>query len=287
MGLLRRQHFENQLGQTVRSTPNAAYSFARLSLAYQGPICKVRRASDNTTLDCWSISDISAFCAGTNGFIATWYDQSGNGRHVTQAVNADQPKVFDSATGLIRVGSTVCAAGDGAATFLKIAASSLGFLNAPAMTFAMLTRFDGTLSSQAGSQQVGGANDADPNCWQCQPRADLTQWVPRWSGLVERFTPNPAVTVWQYIVTKIALNANGNTLIARTNKNNLVLATPASGTPAIEASNGTTIFCEMNTVGTNVNFYLGRHALIVYYPTNLTNASRDALESQLEQMRVQ
>lgn len=278
-----------QLAQCVSGAPNAAYAIERLSKGYNGPVCKVRRASDSATQDCYSQADISTFCAGTNGFIDTWYDQTGNGRAQVQAGPTAQPKVFDSATGLLKRGATPIVTADGVNDCLQIAGSTLGFVDAaPAMTFALLTKFDGTLAAQSGTQQVGVANSATFYGWQVQARADLTQWVPRWAGLVERFTPNPAVNTYQYIVTQIALNANGNTLVVSTNGNALTNATPGSGTPAINIGSGASIFCEMSlTFATTSNFYLGSHAAIVYYNSVLAAADLAALKQYLERMRVQ
>jgi hypothetical protein len=86
----------------------AAYSVRALNSAYTGPILRVRRASDNTEQDIYALYNgelnvqaLTAFCAGTNGFVRTWYDQSGNARNATQTTTANQPKIYDSSTGVI------------------------------------------------------------------------------------------------------------------------------------------------------------------------------------------
>ena len=85
-------------------TPNAAaaYSLRLLRSAYTGDAIRVRRASDNTEQDIGFVngeldtSTLETFCSGTNGFVKTWYDQSGNGYDATQTTAANQPQIVSS-----------------------------------------------------------------------------------------------------------------------------------------------------------------------------------------------
>lgn len=67
---------------------------------FSGNIIKVRRSSDNTTQDIGisgtdlDVAAFSAFVGGGNGYVETWYDQSGNGLHATQSTLANQPQVI-------------------------------------------------------------------------------------------------------------------------------------------------------------------------------------------------
>ena len=92
------------------SHPNAAAAFSlrALNSNYTGPLVRVRRASDNAEQNILATYDgelnvnaLAAFCAGTNGFIVRWYDQSGSGNDAVQATTANQPKIYDSATGVV------------------------------------------------------------------------------------------------------------------------------------------------------------------------------------------
>lgn len=84
----------------------AAYSAARrLSSTYTGALIRVRRSSDNTEQDIGyngsNVLDQSAlttFVGAGNGFVTTWYDQSGNGNNVTQSTAAAQPRIVTSGT---------------------------------------------------------------------------------------------------------------------------------------------------------------------------------------------
>lgn len=82
----------------------AAYSMRKLSSTYSGPVIRVRRSSDNTEQDIsFSGNDLdgaslSAFIGAGNGFVTTWYDQSGSGFNFTQTVAANQPAIVFNST---------------------------------------------------------------------------------------------------------------------------------------------------------------------------------------------
>jgi hypothetical protein len=85
----------------------AAYSLRKLDKDYTGDAIRVRRASDNTEQDIGfdgngdlDTSALATFCSGTDGFVKVWYDQAG-GNDVEQTTTANQPKIYDSSTGVI------------------------------------------------------------------------------------------------------------------------------------------------------------------------------------------
>lgn len=94
----------------------AAYSLRKLRAAYTGSAIRVRRASDNTETDIGfsganlDTTTLTSFCSGTNGFVTTWYDQSGNARDVTQTTATNQPQIVSS-------GSVITTNGKPAAQF--------------------------------------------------------------------------------------------------------------------------------------------------------------------------
>jgi hypothetical protein len=88
----------------------AAYSLRLLDSTYSGNAIKVRRASDNTEQDIGFVDNeldtasLETFCSGTDGFVTTWYDQSGNGVDATQTTASGQPKIVSSGSTLLRGG---------------------------------------------------------------------------------------------------------------------------------------------------------------------------------------
>jgi len=81
----------------------AAYSLRNLQgrSGKDSAIVRVRRSSDNTESDftATEVSDgtLAAWVgAGNDGFVRTWYDQSGNGNDAAQTTTSSQPKVVIS-----------------------------------------------------------------------------------------------------------------------------------------------------------------------------------------------
>lgn len=82
-----------------------AYSLRKLRTSYSGPAIRVRRTSDNAEQDigfsgnALNTAAIESFCSGTDGRVATWYDQTGNNRNVTQGTTTAQPII--ATTGVV------------------------------------------------------------------------------------------------------------------------------------------------------------------------------------------
>jgi hypothetical protein len=88
----------DQLGITAA----AAYSLRQVSLAAL-LACRVRRSSNNAERDIGFTAsgdlDIAAlldFVGSGDGFVTTWYDQSGNGRHATKSTAEIQPQIVSN-----------------------------------------------------------------------------------------------------------------------------------------------------------------------------------------------
>jgi hypothetical protein len=81
-----------------------AYSLRKLSSSTTN-VVRVRRSSDNAEQDftATQITDgtLTSFCGVGNGFVTTWYDQSGNSNDALQTSALSQPKIYDSIVGLL------------------------------------------------------------------------------------------------------------------------------------------------------------------------------------------
>lgn len=92
----------------ISATPFRAYSVRQLTSGYNGPLIRVVRsdaserdisAAENGILD---ISALSTFIsAGTSGTVRTWYDQSGNGLHLSQSNAARRSLIASNGTVLM------------------------------------------------------------------------------------------------------------------------------------------------------------------------------------------
>lgn len=102
----------------------AAYSVRLLRAAYSGSAIRVRRASDNAEQDIGfsngnlDTTALTSFCGAGNGFVTTWYDQSGNARDVIQTTAANQPQIVSSGS-VINVNTKPSIKFDGTDDFLS------------------------------------------------------------------------------------------------------------------------------------------------------------------------
>lgn len=81
----------------------AAYSLRRLSSTYTGNLIRVRRSSDNAeqnigynTNNVLDTTALLSFVGSGDGFVTTWYDQSGNTKNATQTTAANQPIIVSA-----------------------------------------------------------------------------------------------------------------------------------------------------------------------------------------------
>ena len=92
--------FKNKGLLDAYSGAAAAYSLRNLSILQNPYVVRVRRSSDGTESDftATQVTDgtLTTFCGAGNGFVRTWYDQSGNGRNAEQTTTASQPQIVSS-----------------------------------------------------------------------------------------------------------------------------------------------------------------------------------------------
>lgn len=79
-----------------------AYSLRQLSSTYTGNAIRVRRSSDNAEQDFGFVDNVLdtasllTFCGAGNGFVTTWYDQSGNANNGVQTTAINQARIVSS-----------------------------------------------------------------------------------------------------------------------------------------------------------------------------------------------
>lgn len=79
-----------------------AYSLRKLRTAYSGNAIRVRRSSDNAEQDFGFVANVLdtasllTFVGANNGFVTTWYDQSGNANNVRQTTAIRQPLIVSA-----------------------------------------------------------------------------------------------------------------------------------------------------------------------------------------------
>ena len=169
------------------SNASAAYSLRALNSAYTGAAIKVRRSSDNAEQDINLLYDGSlntasllSFVGSGDGFVTTWYDQSGGGNNVTQSSGSAQPQIVSS-------GSVVTTSGNYAidfsgstktlvnATFDNSTQVSSVFTIAKSTSSAVQIITDGANSA---SRQVSGYYAGSPSVFAIYKGVTIKSTVP-------------------------------------------------------------------------------------------------------------
>ena len=147
----------------------AAYSLRLLSAnEFGNPVVKVRRDSDNAEQD-FTASEINdgslvawvGNTASDNGFVTTWYDQSGNGNDATQSTAASQPKIVSGGS-LVTENSKPAIDFDGNDDFVESSSSTLADVFTSSFMLCMVSKADNIqpLSTSGQNKRIIHAFDS-------------------------------------------------------------------------------------------------------------------------------
>lgn len=134
----------------------AAYSLRKLRTAYTGDAITVRRSSDNTSQQIGfdangnlDTASMLSFVGAGNGFVTTWFDQSGNNRNATQVTEANQPQI-------VSAGNLLTLNGKSRVNFQNKSLNFTGFGSSNFSIFTVLKR--NTISNYGGYLQNVGSS---------------------------------------------------------------------------------------------------------------------------------
>ena len=192
----------------------AAYSVRCLTSLGPASVCmKVRRDSDNATQNIGFGSNgdldtaaIATFCGAANGYVAVWYDQSGNGNHMAQATTSLQPQIYDGSSVITRNGKPTVKF-DTVSGAQGLVATGLSVSNRSRTMFSVTT----TESSTADSKVVARGFSSTYSYWSAINGVRLISQAFRTSGRIDTFT-GVAETVGQQIFRTDLANTVTSTL---------------------------------------------------------------------------
>lgn len=207
----------------------------RLYSAYTGPLARVRRASDNAVADIlYSVAtnrlDTAALadhCGASDGFLVTIYDQSGAAKDVTQATAANQPKIYDGATGVVLKGSLPTPTFVRASSQRLARGDALGMTGAPALTHAYFGHANST-AARSYMMAIGGAGAND---FYCGYESTNDPQNGSSAATLRRFTETTALTTSTFMMHRIAAGANMSASTCRQDGVDLVQSSVVAGGP--------------------------------------------------------
>jgi hypothetical protein len=260
--------------------PNAAaaYSLRQLRTGVTN-VVRVRRSSDNTESDftATQVSDgtLTTFCGAGNGFVRTWYDQSGNGRHAVQTTTADQPQIVSSGT-LLTDNTKPCLQFNGSSTSLD--ANALGSVFSGTGVFLSAATVCKSLQASPAGVAVawgfGSSSSINPLRWFGQ---QISSAVARFDER-DNATFQVALNTTGGTITSQALgwiNSNTTTQVLRINGTQVGNATGANGAITLDQFS---IGCLFRL--TKSSFWSGNIQEIVLYQSNQTS-NATAIESNI------
>jgi hypothetical protein len=165
-GILASQIVNYQFLLDTYTSASAAYSLRKLRSAYTGSAIRVRRSSDNTEQDIGFVNNVLdtasllSHCGSGNGFVTTWYDQSGNARNATQTTAANQPQIVSSGN-VINVNSKPALQFDGSNDVLS--RTSFGFPTTNISISKVGSRIGTNASDSIGYTASGGFVNINQN----------------------------------------------------------------------------------------------------------------------------
>lgn len=205
----------------VNMSALGAYSLSRRVVSnYSGPLLTVRRSSDNATADISSSSGVvnstalASFIGSSDAFLVTLYDQSGAGKHVTQATLGKQPRIATGGT-LITSGGKLAAAFDGADDILVFAGALGAFSAGSATALQVVAAATPTAQKRLWCEAISTASA--PQYSLMQPDGAGSPRFPRafpiHTGVADSaWTPAPAISAWDGAIHQMTGTDTGSAM---------------------------------------------------------------------------
>ena len=245
-----------------------AYSLRKLRTDYSGRAIRVRRSSDNTEEDIpfdennLDTASLLTFCGAGNGFITTWYDQSGNENHSTQATAANQAQIVASGVVITdpntsKISSTWTS---DRYTFATAISPFTRYYSSIVFNRVLTSNVIATIGNSAN---LGGANGQTPFLWLAAANNTMRSYTP--STVVH----DTSASTGAFLVTSLKDGSN----VKKMYRNGSILPTTATEAPADGSL--------MDVFGqAGGNYMIGRMSECIYWNSE-QSANRTGIESDI------
>jgi hypothetical protein len=247
----------------------AAYSLRALSASFvNSDLVLVRRSSDNAELGftATEITDgtLTTWTGANDGFVVTWYDQSGNSRDATQSTAGNQPKIVSAGVLVVdAVTGNPALSFDGVSDSLK-ASDYIVRLSQNAASVFIVSR---QVSIGAGSYLMSEGDATSPysSNFLCGGAANGLLWV--------------NTTTFGTMPAGLSLTGfDWNQSVFQAYANGVASGSSGSATVNAEVLDGTVIGSRGDQTG---SFLIGQISEIVSYRSN-QSANRTAIDANLK-----
>ena len=214
--------------------PKIAYSLRKLDSNYTGNAIRVRRSSDNSEQDIGFINNeldtasLLAFVSSGNGFVTTWYDQSGNTNNATHSTAINQPSIVIS--GVINTLNNKPSIKFNGSVKLNITTNNFGQANNVPYTILTVTNMTSLPSDTAtdGGSHIFGIGSASSGYFTTY-------------GDKIGFAYNGGSPVTQYTSGRPSQQQLADTNVVSLNSTQLSIYTRGSGTNTLSSNNNTPV----------------------------------------------
>ena len=243
-----------------------AYGLRRLYSLWTGAAIRVQRSLDDAKADIGFTANgdldtvaLLAFVGSGNGFVTTWYDQSGNGRHATQTTPGRQPRIVNN--GVIETqNGRPAVVFDGVNDRLATVSTTLGITSSA--TLVVVTQ---PSSRTPPAQGIVGSDDLNARFGFFITGSNAMRWNPVTANSIEA----PSVTGAQILV---GTAQSGATVLFR-NGTSIATGTDPTGTMS------STPFNIGNMLpGTTLPHFSGRVAEVLASPSVLSTTDLQTLK---------
>lgn len=247
----------------------------KVSSSYAGSCLRIRRSSDNSEQDIGFVgaeldtASLLTFVGANNGFIVTWYDQSGNGRNIVQPTATNQPQLVSSGSVITTLGGQPSIDFDGVDNFMFSGVLISAFLTTSAGTVACIFRADviNTANGTAYDNDTVWCNDDEQVGIALHSTGPKVQAMNQDTGALDVSEITIAedtnyVHVWQHGSSQVRSFLNNNT-----------------GQDAKSTGNTTALNTSL-TIGKNYNetaYFDGNMVQLICYNTELSTTDIDSL----------
>ena len=208
----------------------AAYSVRKIRYAYTGDAMRIREDSGNTEADIGFDSNgdldtaaIASHCGSANGYVVTWYDQSGSGNDVTQSTTTKQPQIYNGTAVITRNGKPAVHFFPVGSLGTGLDGVTLSVSNRSRTIFAVQSLE--TTGPSGGAQVIGRALSSTYAYWSVISGARFVTQAHRTSGRIDAFTAVAEPVGTQILKVDVAntsnllIYKNGTQVDSRTDNN--------------------------------------------------------------------